>query len=71
MGKPTGFMEYSREKVGERNPLTRQNDWKEYTVPFSDEKLRTQGRGAWIAPSPSAIPEWRFKEQHLAVRFTT
>jgi glutamate synthase (NADPH) small chain len=43
MGKPTGFMEYSREKVGERNPLTRQNDWKEYTVPFSDEKLRTQG----------------------------
>jgi glutamate synthase (NADPH) small chain len=43
MGKPTGFMEYSREKVGERNPLTRLNDWKEYTVPFSDEKLRTQG----------------------------
>jgi glutamate synthase (NADPH) small chain len=43
MGKPTGFMEYSREKVGERNQLIRQNDWKEYTVPFSDEKLRIQG----------------------------
>ncbi|MCM3690396.1 glutamate synthase small subunit [Neobacillus niacini] len=43
MGKPTGFMEYSREKVGERNPLTRQNDWSEYSVPFSDEKLRIQG----------------------------
>ncbi|KGM44593.1 glutamate synthase small subunit [Neobacillus niacini] len=43
MGKPTGFMEYAREKVGERNPLTRQNDWREYKVPFSDEKLRIQG----------------------------
>ena len=43
MGKPTGFMEYSREKVGERDPLIRLNDWKEYSVPFSDEKLRIQG----------------------------
>jgi glutamate synthase (NADPH) small chain len=43
MGKPTGFMEYSREKVGERDPLTRLNDWNEYSVPFSDEKLRIQG----------------------------
>ncbi|WP_045522224.1 glutamate synthase small subunit [Neobacillus niacini] len=43
MGKPTGFMEYSREKVGERHPLKRLNDWKEYTAPFSAEKLSIQG----------------------------
>ncbi len=43
MGKATGFMEYTREKAKERNPLTRLNDWKEYSVPLSDEALSKQG----------------------------
>ncbi|WP_110926246.1 glutamate synthase small subunit [Bacillus massiliglaciei] len=43
MGKTTGFMEYSREKSSERNPLERTGDWKEYSAPFSDEKLSRQG----------------------------
>lgn len=43
MGKPTGFMEYSRQKPDERNPLTRTSDWNEYASPFSDEMLRQQG----------------------------
>ncbi len=43
MGKVTGFIDYTREKAKERHPLTRINDWKEYTLPFSDDKLRIQG----------------------------
>ncbi|PLT35113.1 glutamate synthase small subunit [Bacillus sp. V5-8f] len=43
MGKATGFLEYEREKAKERSPLTRLNDWKEYSTPFSDEKLSRQG----------------------------
>lgn len=43
MGKVTGFMEYTREKAKERNPLTRINDWKEYSAPLSDESLKKQG----------------------------
>ncbi|RFU71061.1 glutamate synthase small subunit [Peribacillus saganii] len=43
MGKATGFMEYSREKAKERNPMTRVSDWKEYSAPFSDEMLSRQG----------------------------
>jgi glutamate synthase (NADPH) small chain len=43
MGKATGFMEYKREKAKERDPLTRLNDWKEYSTPFSDKALSKQG----------------------------
>ncbi|WP_404329003.1 glutamate synthase small subunit [Mesobacillus maritimus] len=43
MGKTTGFMEYTREKTKERNPLTRITDWKEYSAPLSDETLKKQG----------------------------
>jgi glutamate synthase (NADPH) small chain len=43
MGKATGFMEYKREKAKERDPLTRLNDWKEYSTPFSDNTLSKQG----------------------------
>ncbi|NRD79989.1 glutamate synthase small subunit [Bacillus sp. BRMEA1] len=52
MGKPTGFMEYAREKVGERQPRTRLNDWKEYTAPFSDEKLSIQGARCMDCATP-------------------
>ncbi|SEN97730.1 glutamate synthase (NADPH) small subunit [Mesobacillus persicus] len=43
MGKTTGFMEYTREKVNERKPLSRINDWKEYSAPLSNEALKKQG----------------------------
>lgn len=43
MGKPTGFIEYEREVPQERDPLTRLNDWNEYQLPISEEKLRIQG----------------------------
>ncbi|MDQ0220644.1 glutamate synthase small subunit [Peribacillus cavernae] len=43
MGKATGFIDYKREKAPERKPLTRLNDWKEYSAPLPDQTLRTQG----------------------------
>lgn len=43
MGKATGFMDYKREKPNERDPLTRQNDWKEYSAPYTDDVLKKQG----------------------------
>ncbi|OUC09412.1 glutamate synthase, partial [Litorilinea aerophila] len=43
MGKPTGFLEYQRETDPERDPLERINDWEEFHLHLSDEKLRTQG----------------------------
>lgn len=36
-------MEYTREKTKERNPITRINDWKEYSAPLSDVALKKQG----------------------------
>lgn len=36
-------MEYTREKVNERKPLSRINDWKEYSAPLSNEALKKQG----------------------------
>lgn len=43
MGKPTGFMEYQRELPADRPPLERINDWEEFHLHLSDEKLQTQG----------------------------
>ncbi len=43
MGKPTGFMEYEREIPGDRAPDERIADWEEFHLPFSTEKLQTQG----------------------------
>ena len=43
MGKATGFMEFKREKPAERDPLTRINDWNEYSSPFSEEASKRQG----------------------------
>lgn len=43
MGKKTGFMEYTREHVFEREPGSRLNDWNEFSSPYSDEVLRKQG----------------------------
>lgn len=43
MGKPTGFIEYTRELPSELAPLDRVHNWDEFHLPMPDEKLRTQG----------------------------
>ncbi|BDH62753.1 glutamate synthase [NADPH] small chain [Lysinibacillus sp. PLM2] len=43
MGKPTGFMEYKREKTKEQPPQVRIKSWNEYSTRLSDEALQTQG----------------------------
>jgi glutamate synthase (NADPH) small chain len=43
MGKPTGFMEYKRQPLDERNPVERTKDWDDYTLPLSEEEVRKQG----------------------------
>lgn len=43
MGKATGFIEYERELPADRDPRERVQDWEEFHLHFSDEKLQTQG----------------------------
>ena len=43
MGKPTGFLEYSRNPIADRPPLERVKDWKEIHEDFDAEKIQTQG----------------------------
>ncbi|MEX2461727.1 MAG: glutamate synthase subunit beta [Paenibacillaceae bacterium] len=43
MGKPTGFIEYTREVPTEDDPMLRISHYEEFHQHFSDEKLQTQG----------------------------
>ncbi|MFW6217617.1 MAG: NAD(P)-binding protein, partial [Verrucomicrobiota bacterium] len=43
MGKATGFMEYTRKPIADRDPLERINDWEETHVHFDEAKVREQG----------------------------
>jgi glutamate synthase (NADPH/NADH) small chain len=43
MGKPTGFMDYTRELPPDRQPLERIKDWNEFHEHFSDEQQMLQG----------------------------
>jgi glutamate synthase (NADPH/NADH) small chain len=43
MGKPTGFMEYKRELPGDREPLERVKDWREFHEHFAPEQQQIQG----------------------------
>lgn len=43
MGKPTGFLEYTREGIPERPPLVRIQDWNEFHEHPDEELLRRQG----------------------------
>lgn len=43
MGKPTGFIDYKREKGKEEAPLKRIKNWREYASKLTDEALQTQG----------------------------
>lgn len=43
MGKPTGFIEYTREIPADRPPLERIKDWDEFHLHMPEQDLRTQG----------------------------
>jgi glutamate synthase (NADPH/NADH) small chain len=43
MGKPTGFIEFTREVPKEDDPLLRISHNEEFHQHFSEEKLQTQG----------------------------
>tara|TARA_B110000977_G_scaffold194388_1_gene270883 strand:- start:1544 stop:3031 length:1488 start_codon:yes stop_codon:yes gene_type:complete len=43
MGKATGFMEFERRTIANRDPLERVKDWNEIHEDFDTEKVQTQG----------------------------
>jgi glutamate synthase (NADPH/NADH) small chain len=43
MGKPTGFLEFTRETPAERAPLERIHDWEEFHLHLADKRLQQQG----------------------------
>ena len=43
MGKPTGFLEYTRREDGRRPAAERVRDWEEFHLPLSEEIRRQQG----------------------------
>ncbi|MFB3829297.1 MAG: glutamate synthase subunit beta [Bryobacteraceae bacterium] len=67
MGKPTGFMEYTRETPQRRPPAERVKDWFEIYREFPEERLRTQAARCMDCGVPfchngcpvnNIIPEW-------------
>ena len=75
MGKPTGFMEFSRELPQDRSAKLRILDWNEFHDHMPDSKLRQQGARCMDCGVPfcqngcpvnNIIPEWNdlvFKDQ--------
>ncbi len=43
MGKTTGFLEYKREVEGNKTPKSRVKNYKEFTIPLEESKLKEQG----------------------------
>ncbi|MBC2600202.1 glutamate synthase subunit beta [Puniceicoccus vermicola] len=43
MGKPTGFLEFERKTIADRDPIQRLKDWNETHEGFDEGKLREQG----------------------------
>ncbi|HET8550743.1 MAG TPA: glutamate synthase subunit beta [Bryobacteraceae bacterium] len=67
MGKPTGFIEYTRELPQRRPVEKRVNDWLEIYHPFPEENVRTQGARCMDCGVPfchtgcpvnNIIPDW-------------
>jgi glutamate synthase (NADPH) small chain len=67
MGKPTGFLEYTREVASRRPPAERVNDWLEIYLDFPEEKIRAQGARCMDCgvpfchtgcPLTNIIPDW-------------
>lgn len=46
MGKPTGFLEYTRREDGRRPRRSGSGDWEEFHLPLPEEIRRQQGAGA-------------------------
>lgn len=42
MGKPTGFIEFTRQLPGKRSPQERVNDYKEFIAPYQEDELNQQ-----------------------------
>lgn len=67
MGKPTGFKEYTRELPKKKPVADRKQDYKEFYLPFSKEKVREQGARCMDCGVPTChagcplgnlIPDW-------------
>jgi glutamate synthase (NADPH/NADH) small chain len=69
MGKPSGFMEYARQKVGDRDPKQRVADFNEFHEELDNAKRQEQGarcmecgvpfcQSAYGCPIHNIIPEW-------------
>ncbi len=67
MGKPTGFLEYTRELPQRRPPAERVADWFEIYLDFPEEKIRAQGARCMDCgvpfchtgcPLTNIIPDW-------------
>src|SRR6201746_822758 len=67
MGKPTGFMEATRELPRRRAVEERVNDWQEVYLPFPEDKLKTQAARCMDCGVPfchtgcplgNIIPDW-------------
>ena len=69
MGKVTGFLEYSRHKVHEREPSVRIKDFNEFLLPLIERERREQGsrcmdcgvpfcQSSYGCPVMNLIPEW-------------
>ncbi len=43
MGKPTGFLEFTRQLPADREPIARTADWREFHEHMAEPKLREQG----------------------------
>jgi len=67
MGKPTGFIEFTREKQPYRPVEERVHDWRQVALPWSEEALRRQGARCMDCGVPfchrgcplgNIIPDW-------------
>jgi glutamate synthase (NADPH/NADH) small chain len=64
MGKPTGFLEHSRNKVKDRAPLERIKDFEEFTLRLDEQERKTREPAVWTAVYP-------FVTQTTVVLWTT
>ncbi len=69
MGKPTGFMEYRKQTLEDREPLDRIHDFNEFHISLSDQARKLQAarcmdcgvpfcQSSYGCPLDNLIPEW-------------
>jgi hypothetical protein len=71
MGKPTGFIEFTRELPADRDPLERIKDWKEIHLHLPEENLKKQGSRCMDCGIPSATAARSSAAWPPAARSTT